>query len=108
MTDPDLLRQVTEALWRGRSQQQIARALGVSDRTLRRWLIGSAPIPEGVWHELTLLTFQNRMTAIHANDAAAARFKITRQSEQICPSCNRSFKDGDTCDRGGCPMGGDF
>jgi transcriptional regulator with XRE-family HTH domain len=51
-SDPDLLRQVTEALWRGRSQQQIARALGVSDRTLRRWLIGSAPVPEGVWTEL--------------------------------------------------------
>jgi len=25
-----------------------------------------------------------------------------------CPSCKRMFKDGETCSRGGCPMGGDF
>lgn len=25
-----------------------------------------------------------------------------------CPSCGRMFVDGDTCSRGGCPMGGDF
>lgn len=25
-----------------------------------------------------------------------------------CPSCDRIFKDGETCTRGGCPMGGDF
>lgn len=24
-----------------------------------------------------------------------------------CPSCNRMFVDGETCSRGGCPMGGD-
>lgn len=25
-----------------------------------------------------------------------------------CPCCERMFKDGETCTRGGCPMGGDF
>lgn len=25
-----------------------------------------------------------------------------------CPSCKRLFRDGETCSRGGCPMGGDF
>lgn len=25
-----------------------------------------------------------------------------------CPSCDRMFRDGETCSRGGCPMGGDF
>lgn len=24
-----------------------------------------------------------------------------------CPSCKRVFVDGETCSRGGCPMGGD-
>jgi hypothetical protein len=24
-----------------------------------------------------------------------------------CPSCKRMFRDGETCSRGGCPMGGD-
>ena len=24
-----------------------------------------------------------------------------------CPSCSRMFVDGETCPRGGCPMGGD-
>jgi DnaJ-class molecular chaperone len=26
----------------------------------------------------------------------------------FCTSCKRLFRDGDTCPRGGCPMGGDF
>jgi len=30
------------------------------------------------------------------------------RSENICPACGRAFKDGQTCSRGGCPMGGDF
>lgn len=25
-----------------------------------------------------------------------------------CPACKRMFRDGETCGRGGCPMGGDF
>lgn len=25
-----------------------------------------------------------------------------------CPNCHRIFKNGDTCGKGGCPMGGDF
>jgi|GEM_PF-4028414 len=25
-----------------------------------------------------------------------------------CPFCQRMFVDGETCSRGGCPMGGDF
>lgn len=25
-----------------------------------------------------------------------------------CPACQRMFTDGETCSRGGCPMGGDF
>lgn len=25
-----------------------------------------------------------------------------------CPGCGRMFVDGETCSRGGCPMGGDF
>lgn len=25
-----------------------------------------------------------------------------------CASCGKDFKDGETCPRGGCPMGGDF
>lgn len=24
-----------------------------------------------------------------------------------CPCCQRDFKDGETCTKGGCPMGGD-
>lgn len=26
----------------------------------------------------------------------------------VCRSCGKPFRDGDTCPRGGCPMGGDF
>ena len=28
--------------------------------------------------------------------------------EHFCTSCKKTFKDGDTCPRGGCPMGGDL
>jgi hypothetical protein len=29
-------------------------------------------------------------------------------STNKCPACDRMFTDGETCSRGGCPMGGDF
>lgn len=42
---PDTLRRIVEHV--GICQRHFAQALGVSDRTLRRWLSGAQPIPEG-------------------------------------------------------------
>lgn len=30
------------------------------------------------------------------------------RSGNPCPACGVNFFDGDTCSKGGCPMGGDF
>lgn len=49
---PEKFTQFGEALygchWRG----DISWSLGVSERAVRRWASGQAPIPEGVWDEL--------------------------------------------------------
>jgi hypothetical protein len=47
----DLLAQCGEALWGPRWQTDMAEALGVSDRTVRRWVAGGR-IPPGVFVDL--------------------------------------------------------
>jgi hypothetical protein len=52
-----LLSDVGEALYGPRWQTDLSRALGVSDRTVRRWASGSDVVPDGVYFEmLSLLT----------------------------------------------------
>lgn len=46
------LRAVGEALFGPSWQTPLADSLGVSDRTVRRWLAGQAGIPGGVWAEI--------------------------------------------------------
>jgi hypothetical protein len=46
-------------------------------------------------------------------DALVLNDRIQNLKEAVsnvneCPSCKRVFVDGDTCSRGGCPMGGDI
>ncbi len=38
------------------------------------------------------------------------RMQVPKEYSNInkCPACGDMFKDGGTCKRGGCPMGGDF
>ena len=46
---PDLLRRAGEALYgAGQWQAHLARQLGVSDRTMRRWVAGTFQVPPGV------------------------------------------------------------
>ncbi len=49
---PALLREAGEALYGARWQSELARALGVSDRTVRRWAAGSFAVPAGVWETI--------------------------------------------------------
>lgn len=46
---PALLHEAGEALYGARWQSDLARDLGVSDRTVRRWAAGSFAVPAGVW-----------------------------------------------------------
>ncbi len=57
MTDPTLtarsrLARCGIALYGERWQSDLARALGVSDRSVRAWVAGTRSIPEGVWGEV--------------------------------------------------------
>jgi len=71
--DPDLLRQVGQALYGERWMAPLCVALGVSDRTLRRWLIASAPVPEGVWTDLAEALGDGLVLLAEARLAVAGR-----------------------------------
>ena len=52
MTDTDKLRTAGEALYGACWQSDLARALGVSVRTVQRWAAGRTEPPHGVWSDL--------------------------------------------------------
>ncbi len=49
---PDELNEIGEALYGNDWKGQLARDLEVSDRTVRRWANGDAPIPDGLRDDL--------------------------------------------------------
>jgi hypothetical protein len=55
------LQSAGEALYGPRWQSDLARALGVSDRTMRRW-VASDDVPDGVWAEIRALVKARRGT----------------------------------------------
>lgn len=60
-----------EALYGGQWQSALARDLGVSDRTVRRWAAGVYPMPAGVYVDLLRLTQERAATL----DAMAAQLR---------------------------------
>ncbi len=56
---PPPLAQIGEALYGPRWQTELARALGVSDRTIRYWLAGT-PIPARVYGDLLAICCERR------------------------------------------------
>lgn len=53
--DNSTLRLVGEALYGPSWQTPLSDALGVADRTIRRWVAGDFEIPAGIWDELANL-----------------------------------------------------
>lgn len=53
------------ALYGPRWQTELARDLDVSDRTMRRWVAETSPIPASLYADLLALT-QKRMAALNA------------------------------------------
>lgn len=47
-----LLRQIGEALYGAEWQTPLSQAVGVSDRSVRRWAAGTDEVPPGVWHDI--------------------------------------------------------
>ena len=54
-----MLRQVGEALFGARWQSDLSREIGISDRTMRRWIADPHEIPEGVWSDISDLMLQH-------------------------------------------------
>lgn len=52
---PDLLRDAGEALYGPRWQSALARDLGVTDRTVRRWAAGHYGLPKGLAGEIAAI-----------------------------------------------------
>lgn len=61
------------ALYGPRWQAELARELGVADRTIRRWVAGTSDVPAGLYVDLLRLT-QLRGAAL---DALAPRLRAT-------------------------------
>jgi transcriptional regulator with XRE-family HTH domain len=57
---PELLKAIGEALFGARWHAELAGALGVSDRTLRRWAAGQADIPAGIARDLAQIVRRRR------------------------------------------------
>ena len=66
-----LLVECGEALYGPRWQSELARDLGVADRTIRRWVAGTHDVPAGLYVDLLMLT-QERARAL---DALAKQLK---------------------------------
>lgn len=60
---PDLLRTIGTILFGQRWHTDLANAVDVSERTVRRWAVGDSPVPPGVGEELAVLARQ-RVTEI--------------------------------------------
>lgn len=60
-----LLVEAGEALYGPRWQSELARDLGVADRTVRRWVAGTSDVPPGLYVDLLRLT-QERAAALDA------------------------------------------
>jgi len=60
-----LLAECGEALYGPQWQSALARDLGVSDRTMRRWAAGTTDVPAGLYLDLLRLT-QERAAELEA------------------------------------------
>ena len=60
MTPAPLIVRVGRALYGDRWQSELARALDVAGRTVRRWAAGEYEVPAGVWGEILALVRSQR------------------------------------------------
>lgn len=67
----NLLQECGEALYGPRWQTDLANALGVSDRTMRRWAAEPGSVPRGIYTDLHRMALERAM----ALEALAERLK---------------------------------
>lgn len=63
------LETIGEALFRSRWQTDLASEIGVSDRTMRRWVASPDSIPEGVWADIRDLCARRGKTLMELSEA---------------------------------------
>jgi Protein of unknown function (DUF1488) len=71
--DAVLLRQIGEALYGAEWQTPLSQAVGVSDRSVRRWAAGTDEVPSGVWRDIHLHAYA-RWATIKYFDEEIERF----------------------------------
>ena len=74
-----LLHEVGEALYGPLWQCELARALAVSDRTVRRWAAGTHAAPPRVWADIARLAFDRRAALSRLLPAVAAQAEALLQ-----------------------------
>lgn len=62
MKPKDLLTAIGQALYGENFRIPMSDQLGVADRTVRRWLAGTSPIPARIWSELEVLLLARKVT----------------------------------------------
>ena len=83
MDHREMLRLAGEALYGERWQSELSRAVGVSDRTMRRWVSDPYEIPGGVWNDIQQLLLA-RGVAIE---------KLRNEIMRAIPDAPTSMKD---------------
>lgn len=68
-----LLHEIGEALYGPQWQCELSRALGVNDRTVRRWAAGTYAVPPRVWADITRLAFERKTALSRLLPLAAAQ-----------------------------------
>lgn len=74
-----LLPRVGEALFGPQWQCELARALAVSDRTVRRWAAGTHAAPPRVWADIARLSFDRRAELSRLLPAVAQQAEVLVQ-----------------------------
>ena len=74
-TDSEIIRLIGEALFGSQWQSDLAEALGVSSRTVRRWLASEDRPRPGIWRNLhaLLLDHERRIREILKGEQLASR-----------------------------------
>ena len=72
-----MLKRAGEALYGNQWQTPLAQALGVSDRTMRRWVSGTASIPDDVLADIEQVARQ-RVADIYAFMAEVTAIQAAR------------------------------
>lgn len=109
---PELLKRVGEALYGDRWVADLARALDISDRHVRRMHAGTAPVADGVKDDMIKL-IEDRLSAltrllgdVYKATPAAPGVHSAPKKSAVCEECAGSGwvghgMGGDTCGRCG-------